>query len=305
VTIFSKFCALSVFVCTAAPFGCASDEVRSSKNALQDGSAGAQGTGGASGTGGAKVAVTCGSTQCEPRAGIGIEKITQCCTDSNECGFQFPGATKCLLADQPGNTATACGSYTPPDVPSLRLDGCCGPQGCGKLDAFVGCIVNTDLGLPAQACTYDPTNDCSPSPEGIPCDGTEDCPTGKHCCSAIGGGGPSQTGCYDSCLALDTANTNMAWRELCHAGDKCEDPTYDCRTSQNLPPWLYRCYTGLGQPAGTGLDTTAGKVNCGANLVCDNGQKCCSAVSASTGPTLYCAGPNDECKCHLGDAGAP
>lgn len=301
-TLFSKLCALSVFAGAAVPFGCSSSDVSSTKNAL-DGSAGAQGTGAASGTGAKTASLTCGSTPCAPRAGIGIEKITQCCTDSNECGFQFPGASKCLPPDQVGSPSGACGSYTPPDVMNLRLDGCCGPQGCGKLDAFLGCIVNTDLGLPAQSCTYDPTSDCEPPPEGVPCDGPEDCPTGKHCCSSIANQGPSQTGCYDSCVALDTANGNASWRELCHEGDTCENSTYQCLTSSFLPSWLTRCFN-TGQAPAANLDKAAGSVNCGAN-VCSNGQKCCYAVSPSTGPSIYCADANAECKCHLPDAGAP
>jgi hypothetical protein len=298
VKVISKLSALFLFACAAAPYGCSSE----TKLRAGDPDASTPAESGAPDSGG----LSCGGASCEPPPGIGIERITQCCTDSGGCGLQFPGAIKCLEADQVGNAASACGSYTVPDVPNLRLDGCCGPQGCGKLDAFLGCIVNTDLGLPAATCTYDPTNDCSPPIADIPCDGSEDCPTGQRCCSAIGGGGPSQTGCYDSCVALDTGNMNAAWRELCHTSDQCEDPTFECRTSQNLPSWLFRCVTGLGQPAATNLDTSAGRVNCGTNLVCANGQKCCAGVSASTGPTLYCAEPNEGCLCHgPGDGGAP
>jgi len=283
VKLFSKLCALSVLACAAVPFGCSTSET---KLPAADGAPSMR---------------TCGSTACEPKAGIGIEKITECCTDSDECGFQFPGATKCLPADVPGNTSSACGNYTVPDVPNLVLTGCCSAQGCGKLDPFLGCIVNTDLGLPAQSCTYDPTNDCS-SIEGISCDGSEDCPTGQRCCASLQNG-PTQTGCYDSCVALDTANSNAFWRELCHTTDQCEDPTFECTTSGSLPTWLFRCVAMMGRPAATNLNMSAGSVNCGPNLVCGNGQKCCAAQSASTGATLYCADPNAECKCHPSDGG--
>lgn len=297
VKVLSTLCALCVLAPAAVPFGCSSSETK--PQVTGDGAAGSAGS---AGSAGAPAVLKCGSTDCEPRGGIGIEKITQCCTDTNECGFQFPGATKCLPGDVPGSPSAACGNYTVPDVANLVLTGCCGTQGCGKLDAFLGCIVNTDLGLPAQSCTYDPTNDCSYI-EGIGCDGSEDCPAGKRCCSSLSNGNPSQTGCYDSCVSMDAASGNAFWRELCHTSDQCEDPTFECRTSQSLPPWLFRCIVTMGQPAATNLNTEAGSVNCGPNLVCGSGQKCCAAQSASTGPTLYCADANAECKCHVPDGG--
>ena len=286
VKLFSKLCALSVIASAAAPFGCGSSETKP-----------AAGSAGAAGAAGSVPVFKCGSQDCVPKAGIGIEKITQCCTDTDECGYQFPGATKCMLLDQEGNRNTACGNYTHPDVPMLSLSGCCGPQGCGKLDPFLGCIVNTDLGLPAQACTYDPSNDCSYI-EAVSCDGSEDCPTGQRCCTSLGPGNLSRTGCYDSCSALITMEESANWRELCHATADCEDPAFQCLTSGSLPPWLYRCFSGFGQAPTATYDTSAGSVNCGPNLVCSNGQKCCVGQSSSTGPTLYCADANADCKCH-------
>jgi hypothetical protein len=237
--------------------------------------------------------------------GIGIEKITQCCTDSDECGLMFPNATKCLPRDIPGNLSSACGNYPVADVPNLVLAGCCGTEGCGKLDSFIGCIENTVLGLPAQTCTYDPSNDCS-YVEGVGCDGSEDCPTAQRCCSLLVDGHLSQTGCHDSCAALPAPSGNAFWRELCHPGVPCEDPTFECRTSSSLPQpaWLFRCAAPtMGQPAATNLDSSAGVVNCGQNLVCRNGQKCCAAQSSSTGAVVYCADANVECKCRPPDGG--
>jgi hypothetical protein len=299
VKLFSKLFVLSMLACAAVPFGCSTSETKLAPSALTDGAAGSAGS---AGSAGAASVLKCGSTDCEPKAGIGIEKITRCCTDNNECGFQFPGATKCLPGDQVGTLSAACGNYTVPDVPNLRLSGCCGPQGCGKLDAFLGCIVNTDLGLAAQSCAYDPSNDCSYI-ESVGCDGSEDCPTGQRCCSALADGNVSRTGCYDSCSALITSEQTANWRELCHTTAECEDPTFECRTSQSLPPWLFRCFSGLGNPAATTFDTSAGSVNCGANLVCKNGQKCCLGQSASTGQVSYCVDQNAECKCHPPDGG--
>src|SRR5947207_3852693 len=75
--------------------------------------------------------IKCGSTECPSRKDIGIEKITQCCTADNQCGLQFPGATKCLLPDAPGVLSRACGDFTTADK-MLTLTGCCGANGCGK-----------------------------------------------------------------------------------------------------------------------------------------------------------------------------
>src|SRR5687767_13722626 len=99
---------------------------------------------------------------------------------------------------------------------------------------------------------YDPTNDCSSS-DYIACDESEDCRTGQRCCTSLQSGSPSLTGCYASCMAKATAETNAFWRELCHTTDHCEDPTFECRTSGSLPSWLFRCVTGMGQPAATNL----------------------------------------------------
>ena len=294
--LLSKLGALFALACVAVPFGCSNDTAATN---TKDGSSPKDSS---SPDGGG---LTCGATKCPPRMGIGIERITQCCTDKNECGLMFPGAKSCLLPDAPGVLSRPCGDYAVPDQ-TLTLTGCCGPNGCGKNDAFLGCIVNTDLGLPAQACTYDPTNTCQ-SAEEIPCDGPEDCPTGKHCCTDLGGGGPTKTACYDSCVALlaDASTTPGTWRELCHAGDTCEDSTFQCRTSQFLPSWLTRCnVSGMGNLAPTNLDTSANRVNCGAGI-CAAGQKCCAVQPASGQPIAYCADKSADCKCHPPDGGTP
>lgn len=293
-----KLGALLALSGAAIPFGCSSDNAQIAPTGSGDGGPDASNPD-------ATAPLKCGSTVCPTRMGIGIEQITQCCTDTNECGLKFPDATKCLPPDQPGVLSAACGDYAAKSK-KTTLAGCCGPNGCGKNDAFLGCILNTDLGLPAQACSYDPTNNCQ-SIEDVPCDGPEDCPTGKHCCTDLGGGGPSKTKCYDSCVALlADASGGGTWRELCHAGDQCEDKTFQCRTSQFLPSWLTRCnVSGMGSLAPTNLDTSAGRVNCGAGVVCAAGQKCCDVQPASGQPFAYCADKNAECKCHPPDGGGP
>jgi hypothetical protein len=289
--LLSKLGVLSVLACGAVPIGCSSDTT--SLPAKAD-AATAKDAGG----------IFCGTKYCKPRQDIGIETETLCCTDSGDCGLKFPTANKCLPPDQPGIPSADCGDYAIPNQ-SRTLTGCCGPKGCGKEDAFLGCIVNTDLDLPAQTCAYDPTNTCG-AVSDIPCDGPEDCP-GQHCCTEIStsSGGTSKTKCYDSCVALagDGGGSTTFWRELCHAGDTCEDPTFQCRTSQFLPPFLNRCVSGMGNPAPTNLDTSKSRVNCGSG-VCGAGQKCCFSTSAMGTLTAYCAEKNAACKCNPPDGGA-
>jgi hypothetical protein len=294
---------LWVLTHAAVPFGCSSSEIQVHKAPLDGATGSGGGTSAEAGadTGAPTTGIKCGGVACNTRRGVGIEKLTECCTDANECGLKFPGAdAKCLLQDQPGVLSPACSNYAVPDVPTLTLQGCCGPQGCGKNDAYLGCVVNTDLGLAAEACAYDPTNNCQAVAE-IPCDGVEDCPAGQHCCTDLGGGAPDQTKCYDTCQQPGSGT----WRELCHAGDTCEDPSFQCRVSMALPAWLTRCNNStMGALAPTNLDTAAGSVNCG-DGVCGSGKKCCAVTPAMGAAIYYCEDPATPCKCHPPDAGAP
>ncbi len=272
---------------------CSSDETSSSTDGgVKTGTGGQPNTSGSVGM--------CGTNPCLRPAGAENERIKTCCTDTNGCGLKLPEASKCL-AQQPGYQSSACPTFTNADA-SLSLPGCCSPNGCGGLDAYVGCIENSQLGQPSVACTYVPGNDCTQITE-VTCDGPEDCSGGKHCCAEFQATGLgvayTHVGCYDSCPGPD-AGGMVGWRELCHAGDVCEDksPGVTCSTSLYLPATLTRCDT-TGSPPPAKVDKSPNRVNCGSRA-CDTGEKCCLRS-----PHLpYCAAAGDSCECvHPGSLG--
>jgi hypothetical protein len=282
-------------------WGCSSDN---SGNGGNDGGGGSSAGGGAStGATGSMSVAECGSQTCTLPQGARIERITTCCTDQNACGLKLPEATKCLPANLPGYQTASCPSYTSPDA-GLQLTGCCSQSGCGSLDPFVGCILDTDMGKPSAACTYDPGDDCT-SVTAVTCDGAEDCGKGQKCCGEFVsnglGGAFTQFGCYDECPGTDAGGA-VLWREMCHAGDSCSDvgPGNSCTTSMFLPASLTRCFTS-GTAADPKLNKSAGRVNCG-DGVCGEGQKCCVRPPHDS----YCAAPGEDCKCTAkADSGAP
>jgi len=293
--LLSKLGVLIVLACATAPFGCSSDNTPASSHPADSGAEAASNT---------QTPIKCGGAECPVRDGTTFEGLTPCCTDTNACGFKASYMTTCLPADQPGLVSRTCGDFPVPNT-NRTLTGCCTPNGCGKNEPILGCILNTNIsGLTAQTCNYDPNNACAGVAD-IPCDGPEDCPTGKHCCASLSGTvSPDKTGCYDSCVALEAdTGGNSFWRELCHAGDTCENTQFQCRASMALPAWLTRCNNStMGNLAPTNLDSSAGHVNCGSG-VCGAGQKCCYVPPAATG-IAYCADKNAECKCHAPDGGS-
>jgi hypothetical protein len=238
----------------------------------------------------------CGGKQCSLPQGAGIEQVTACCTDTNECGLKHPVANKCLALGS-GTANPACPSLTL--ASGSRLDGCCAPSGCGVLDAFVGCMPNAAVGKPEKAC--DATNDCT-SLNALPCDGAEDCPKGQLCC----GRRESQStytgfGCFPSCLTAPDPGPTAVWLQICHAGEVCEDKTAGvaCTTSQLLPSTLARCAS-AGGSAPPSATPTPGEIRCGTTgLVCSPGESCC--VRPPHDP--YCAPAGTACACKHGDAG--
>jgi len=240
--------------------------------------------------------VICGGARCTLPFGAGIERLTACCTERGECGLSLPGVSKCLPKDLPGTQGPAGCPATAFMTPGGdALGACCGPNGCGVLDPFLGCIPRQYVGEQAISC--DPTQDCTVV-AALPCDGAEDCPSGQRCCGRLAGLAYVEFGCFESCLGLPDAGAMSFWRELCHAGDPCESGS-SCLTSQYLLASLARCDV-VGAPPDPGLDRAKGRINCGTN-VCGDGEKCC--VRSPHPP--YCAPKAASCECRPGDGGPP
>lgn len=239
-------------------------------------------------------AQTCNGTVCTAPTGAEFNQVTTCCLSGGGCGLEAPFVSQCLAPSQPGAFDITCVPFTPPR--GEQMDGCCGPNGCGALNPFMGCISNTDLGREAVACNYDPTNDCRAVAE-IPCDGAEDCAAGEHCCAKSANAGYVEFGCFASCTALAANAGDATWVELCHDGDTCEDAAMSCHASSSLPSSLARCsLTGrLSAPAGS---ANPGEVHCGTD-VCGSGEKCCLRDPYPA----YCTPTTTECRCHPTDGG--
>ncbi|MBM4362850.1 MAG: hypothetical protein FJ104_09240 [Deltaproteobacteria bacterium] len=124
----------------------------------------------------------------------------------------------------------------------------------------------------------------------VPCDGSEDCPSGQMCCGQWNDR-YVEFGCHDSCAALASDSGQATWFQLCHGGDTCEDTAAQCLTSQYLPTSLSRCYDTGSEPDPT-LAKGAGEVNCGGD-VCGAGEQCCLRGAAIP----YCAPAGAACEC--------
>ena len=280
-------------------FACGEGETRSPAIS-QDAAAAADGanTGGAAGDAALPFSGSCGGQACVTPIGATIAAVTACCMDNGSCGLTSPTVEgKCLAPRQPGNRDPSCNGFEDPR--GGYFDGCCGPSGCGALNPWIGCIANADLGRAAQACEYDPTNNCDVL-TSLTCDGAEDCPNGELCCSRYDGSIYAEFGCFPSCVTmLATGSTGAEWRQICHAGDTCEDPAAACATTSRLPSTLGRCSaTASGAPPDPATDSSAGRVNCGSTL-CETGEQCCLREPGGE----YCAPAGTPCRCHLPDGG--
>lgn len=142
------------------------------------------------------------------------------------------------------------------------------------------------------------------------CDGNEDCPSGQTCCGTLNGSG----GGYDSIKCQDTCDSSAGGIELCHPGDACPMPADAaapdgsanvCRRSLYLPAYLAICNppSSLLPTEFVGKPKAAHEINCGPNLTCGAGTKCCvlgnwdamtKAISPRDG---YCAPLDETCDC--------
>jgi hypothetical protein len=239
----------------------------------------------------------CGGETCD--LGATGMFATACCTDDDACGMESPIASGCIALDQPGGIDAACEGFA---VMGFTLPGCCGENGCGALLGAGTCASNEQLGLDPVECDFDPNNTCTALMD-VPCDGSEDCPSGQQCCGRVDGTTYTEIGCFDSCEgAAADAGMGTLYLELCHAGDTCTNTAYSCGTSQYLPQYLLRCYETAGDPAAT-LSDAADEINCG-DTTCGTGETCC--IRSPKEP--YCAPAGEDCVCtpasELPDGGA-
>jgi hypothetical protein len=263
------------------------------------GTAGVSGTGTPAGTGGsagsagtmAMPPLECGNDTCpalEP--GSAMLGVTQCCTDSDECGVKTPLAASCLPMDSPGGVDPSCPIF---EVMGGMLTwyGCCTPAGtCGaQAGGNLGCIPNAELMAAEQSCTYDPANTCERLVD-VACDGAEDCP-GQKCC-AVYQGGYRKFECADDCAVAD-APPSVYSSEACHPGESCTVAVYSCfQNTMILPDYLFRCRDTGEAPVNTGGSVLANEINCG-DAVCGANQKCCISVPGQA----VCTPKDQPCKC--------
>jgi hypothetical protein len=242
--------------------------------------------------------VTCGGETCiAPMAGAAMG-IASCCTEDNVCGLQTPlNPGTCLALDAPGGIDPSCPMFAIPGL--FAWYGCCTPGGtCGAIDSSgtLGCVPNTLLMMNAeQSCTYDPNNNCRQLID-VTCDGAEDCPSGEMCCGHYQGG-YREFVCAPDCAAEQIAQGGE-WSQICHPGDSCVNPSYECRQNTDfLPDYLYRCRDTGEAPRRTG-SVAPGEVNCG-DAVCGSGEKCCVSVlpGVPVSGLPVCVPSDQTCSC--------
>jgi hypothetical protein len=219
--------------------------------------------------------------------------------DDGTCGLKAANIQKCVPAHAPSTPGTGCPATSYKTASGDSYGACCGQSGCGALDPFLGCIPNAAIGAPEAACNFDPTNDCT-SLLAIPCDGDEDCGSGKRCCARRTATAYVEIGCFDSCSAIPDAGEPGRWLELCHAGDTCEASGAQCLATTLLPKPFARCEASTGTAADPTANKQAGRITCGTNL-CGSGEKCCLRPPHAA----YCSPANVDCECKpkLSDAG--
>ncbi|HVU03403.1 MAG TPA: hypothetical protein VHE30_16700 [Polyangiaceae bacterium] len=117
-------------------------------------STGGGGSSGHAGTGGSITDVPCGNAICKPIADQSVES-NACCTAQTTCGYRLPITQKCLATNQPGTVNPVCAAFQVQG--KVQYPGCCSPKGCGArvTTGGIGCVENTDLGLPHVDCVYD------------------------------------------------------------------------------------------------------------------------------------------------------
>jgi hypothetical protein len=180
---------------------------------------------------------TCGDAACtEPPLGVLAEAA--CCLPSGECGLRsLVLDTACLPRAPTRGADLAC----PPRsfAGGNTLGGCCGADGrCGLLDSDgeLGCV---STAADAATCVYDPNNDCTSVIE-LPCDGPEDCDTGKVCCGRAHRDRYDAFGCFPACDGIVDDHGGF-WVEICHPRHFCQNPRFNCEPDPTLPSFLARC----------------------------------------------------------------
>lgn len=179
----------------------------------------------------------CGDAACtEPPLGALAEAA--CCLPSGECGLRsLVLGTACLPRAPVRGADLSCPPRSFPG--GTTLGGCCGADGrCGLLDSDgeLGCVGTAP---DAATCAYDPRNDCTNVVE-LPCDGPEDCATGKVCCGRAHRDRYDAFGCFPACDGIVDDHGGF-WVEICHLRHRCQNPRFTCEPDQTLPGFLARC----------------------------------------------------------------
>jgi hypothetical protein len=142
------------------------------------------------------------------------------------------------------------------------------------------------------------------------CDGNEDCENGQTCCGILNGGALR----YDSIKCQDTCEAPVGGTRICHPGDPCPMPGDAgvpeasaplCRRSTVLPAYLAICGTpnALIPSDFVGKPKAPHQINCGSDLVCGSGEKCCvlgnwdAVTQATSTRTGYCSPAGERCDC--------
>ena len=147
------------------------------------------------------------------------------------------------------------------------------------------------------------------------CDGPEDCAAGEVCCGTLTAG---VAVAYDSMRCQPACSDVDGGIVMCHENTDCPGyipadaaaagdagPGDVCRRSFVLPEYLTVCNppSPFAPAENVKPSTAAGEVNCGRELICGPGEKCCVMASwdAATQATVpapgYCAPESEECDC--------
>lgn len=201
----------------------------------------------------------------------------------------------------PGAVAAGCSTQAPAPA-------------SGVIDAGLQSRASDDSGQRAPRSSFESgapsTGQYCSALVAAECDGNEDCQAGQTCCGTLNGSG----GGYDSIRCQDTCDSSAGGIEVCHPGDSCPLPSDAavpdgsapvCRRSLYLPAYLAICNppSSLLPSDFVGKPKAPHAVNCGPDLVCTAGTKCCvlgnwdAETKTITPRNGYCAPAADTCDC--------